>query len=76
MLAGELTIGRLGQDWAIVRLLEYATYSEIINTLGYHQLIEGWPRWRKSIRSESRKRGFDFLAKWVPEHHPALLSDR
>ena len=36
MLAGELTIGRLGKDWATVRLLEYGTYAEIIQTLGYH----------------------------------------
>jgi hypothetical protein len=76
MLAGELTIGRLGKDWATVRLLEYGTYAEIIQTLGYHRLIDGWPRWRKRIRSDSRKRGFDFLAKWVPEHRPELLSDR
>ena len=76
MLAGELTMGRLGQDWAVTRLLEYATYPEIIHFLGYRQLIDGWPRWRKSIRSDSRKRGFDFLAKWIPEHRPELLSDR
>ena len=76
ILAGELTIGRLGQDWAIIRLLEYATYPEIIHTLGYRQLIEGWPNWRKNIRSDSRKRGFDFLAKWIPAHRPELLSDQ
>jgi len=75
MLAGELTIGRLGQDWAVVRLLEYATYPEIIRLLGYRRLIEGWPRWRKSIRGDSRKRGFDFLAKWLPENHPELLTE-
>jgi hypothetical protein len=76
MLAGELTIGRLGQDWAVIRLLEYGTYPDIVHFLGYRQLINGWPRWRKSIRSDSRKRGFDFLAAWVPEHRPELLSDR
>jgi hypothetical protein len=74
ILAGEMTIGRLGRDWAAIRLLEYATYPEIIRLLGYRRLIEGWPRWRKYIRSESRKRGFDFLADWLPEHHPELLS--
>ncbi len=74
ILAGDLTIGRLGQDWAAIRLLEYAAYSEIVRLLGYSRLIEGWPRWRKRIRSESRKRGFDFLANWIPEHHPELLS--
>ena len=76
MLAGELKFGRLGQDWAVVRILEYATYPEIIHTLGYRRLIDGWPRWRKSIRSDSRKRGFDFLAAWIPVHHPELLRDR
>lgn len=74
ILAGELTIGRLGQDWAAVRLLEYAAYPEIIRLLGYRRIIEGWPRWRKRIRSDSRKRGFDFLTNWLPEHHPELLS--
>ncbi|MEA3349404.1 MAG: hypothetical protein U9Q82_02145 [Chloroflexota bacterium] len=74
MLAGELTLGRLGQDWAAIRLLEYATYAEIIRLLGYRRLIDDWPRWRERVRSESRKRGFDFLASWLPEHHPELLS--
>ncbi len=74
ILAGELSIGRLGQDWAAIRLLEYAPYPEIIRLLGYRRLIEGWSRWRGQIRDESRKRGFDFLATWLPEHHPALLS--
>jgi hypothetical protein len=75
MLAGELTIGRLGQDWAAVRLLEYATYAEIIRLLGFRRLIEGWPRWRARVRSENRVRGFDFLVKWLPEYHPELLSN-
>jgi hypothetical protein len=74
ILAGELTIGRLGQDWAVLRLLEYAPYTEIIRLLGYRRLIEGWPRWRDHIRDHGRKRGFDFLASWLPKHHPELLS--
>jgi len=74
MLAGKLTKGRLGQDWAAVRLLEYGAYPDIIHLLGYSRLIEGWPRWRARVRSESRVRGFDFLASWLPEHHPELLS--
>ena len=74
LLAGEITIGRLGTDWATIRLLEYGNYAEIIRLLGYRHLIEGWPHWRKSIRSDSRKRGFDFLVKWLPENHPELLT--
>jgi hypothetical protein len=75
MLAGDLSIGRLGQDWAVIRLLEYATYPEIVRILGYRRLVEGWPRWRESVRSESRRRGFDFLAEWLPEHHSELLTE-
>ena len=76
MLSGELTVGRLGQDWAVVRLLEYGTYREVIQMLGYRQLIEGWPHWRNKIRSDSRKRGYDFLSEWIPEHRPDLLTER
>ncbi len=74
MLLGELTFGRLGQDWATVRLLEYASFSEIRNILGFKALVNGWSNWRPSIRSESRKRGFDFLVEWLPQHYPELLS--
>ncbi len=74
ILAGRLTIGRLDRDWAAVRLLEYAPYADIVRLLGYRALLEGWPRWRSRIRSQSRKRGFDFLASWLPQHHPELLA--
>jgi len=74
MLDGKLTRGRLGQDWAAIRLLEYGQYPEIIRLLGYRRLLAGWPSWRSHIRSESRRRGFDFLAAWLPQHHPELLN--
>ncbi|MEZ4727129.1 MAG: hypothetical protein R3E79_08365 [Caldilineaceae bacterium] len=73
MLAGELTLGRLDRNWAAVRLLEYAPYREIVARLGFRALIVGWPMWRHQVRSESRKRGFDFLVEWLPKHHPELL---
>jgi hypothetical protein len=73
ILAGRLTIGRLDRDWAAVRLLEYAPYADIVRLLGFHALVQDWPRWRQRIRSQSRKRGFDFLAEWLPSHHPELL---
>ena len=56
-----------------VRLLEYATYREILQYLSFAEIVEGWPGWRGKIRSESRRRGFDFLVSWLPEHHPELL---
>lgn len=73
ILNGRITNGRLNQDWATRRLLEYAPYDEIVRLLGYKRLVENWPRWRGQIRSQSRRRGFDFLVKWLPEKHPELL---
>lgn len=73
MLAGQLSKGRLGQDWAAVRLLEYAPYEEIVQRLGFPALTLGWPRWREKIRADNRKRAFDFLVAWLPQHHPELI---
>ena len=73
ILDGHRTLGRLNQDWAARRLLEYAPYEEIIRLIGFKRLVENWPRWRGHIRSKSRVRGFDFLVKWLPEKHPELL---
>ncbi|HEV7672076.1 MAG TPA: hypothetical protein VGS22_26455 [Thermoanaerobaculia bacterium] len=73
LLAGNRTVGRLDQTWAAVRLLEYATYREILEYLTFAEIVAGWPEWRGKIRSESRRRGFDFLVSWLPQHHPELL---
>jgi len=73
ILEGRRTKGRLNQDWAARRLLEYASYEEIIHLIGFRKLVENWPRWRGRIRSKSRVRGFDFLVQWIPEKHPELL---
>jgi hypothetical protein len=73
ILEGRRTNGRLNQDWAARRLLEYASYEEIVRLIGFKRLVDNWPRWRGKIRSKSRVRGFDFLVKWLPEKHPELL---
>lgn len=74
ILEGRLAIGRLDQDWAASRLLEYAPYEEIIKLIGFHRLVTNWPRWRERVRSKSRVRGFDFLVDWLPKKHPELLN--
>ena len=70
LLEGKMSIGRLDSDWAAIRLLDYAPYPDIIHLLGFRRLVEGWSRWREHIRSESRRRSFDFLAVWMPVHYP------
>lgn len=73
LLSGRITIGRLDQDWATLRVLEYAPYREIIRLLGYRALCERWPRLREKVRSPGRRRGFDFLVEWLKTHHPEKL---
>lgn len=73
ILAGDLVIGRLDQDWAACRLIEYAPYRDIVRMIGLQRLLRNWPRWRTHIRSLSRRRGLDFLVKWLPEAHPEYL---
>lgn len=34
ILAGDLVIGRLDQDWAACRLIEYAPYRDIVRMIG------------------------------------------
>ena len=73
LLSGDLTLGRLDRTWAAVRLLEYGSYRAIVALLGFRELVKGWPEWRAHVRSESRRRGLDFLVAWLPEHHPELV---
>lgn len=74
ILAGNSARGSLDQDWAACRLIEYASYEEIIRKIGYRKLVDNWSQWRKKIRSESRLRGLDFLVEWLPEKHPEKLN--
>jgi hypothetical protein len=73
LLAGRKTVGRLDRNWAAVRLLEYAPYPEIRRLLSLRDLVAGWPTWRGRIRSETRRRGLDFLVDWLPRERPDLL---
>lgn len=74
MLAGERSFGRLDRDWAAVRLLDYGDCGEIVRRLGFRALAEGWPTWRDRIRSESRRRGLDFVVWWLAERRPDLVA--
>ena len=73
LVDGSLTLGSLDRSWAVVRLLEYAPWPEIVRILGYRSLVEQWPEWRDRVRSESRRRGLGFVAEWLPRHHPELM---
>ena len=68
MLQGRLKKGRLDQQWASIRLLEYGSYEEIKRLLGLEAIVANWQKWRPRIRAENRRRGFDFLVEWMKSH--------
>ncbi len=73
ILSGKVAIGKLNQEWATLRLFEYAPYQEIVRLLGYRGIVERWPGLRGRVRSQGRKRGFDFLVEWIKNKHPEKL---
>ena len=73
LLDGSLTLGRLDRDWAAVRLIEYASYEEMIRLIGYKGLVEGWPQWRPRVRAKEEQHGLDFVVNWLNQYHPDLL---
>jgi len=74
LLNGSLTLGRLDRDWAVLRLIEYAPYEELIRLIGYRGLVEGWSRWRSRVRAQEEREGLDFVVQWVTNYHPELLT--
>ena len=75
LLAGRLRRGTLDRDWAAVRLIEWASYEEMIRRIGYAALVREWPHWRERVRSAQQRRALDFVVEWIPRHHPELLRD-
>jgi hypothetical protein len=73
ILDGRYTDGHLDRNWAAVRLIEWAPYREMIQRIGYQGFLEGWPKWRNRLRSAQQRRALDFLAAWLPSHHPEVF---
>jgi hypothetical protein len=74
LIRGKTDVAGLDRDWAIVRLLENASYADIVRLPGFRNLIEGWPDRRRRIRSPSRLRGLDFLVEYIPSRRPEWLN--
>ena len=65
VLRGRKTAAGLDTDWAMLRLIEYAPYREIRRLLPVGDFLRKWPELMAHVRSESRRRGMDFLAAWI-----------
>lgn len=75
ILNGYRILARLDEQWATRRLLEYAPYGEMLRHLSSAEFARRWPGIRHRIRSESRRRGNDFLLKWPKDHQSQGLID-
>ncbi len=54
--------------WAMLRLIEYAPYREIRRLLPRQKFLEEWPGLAAQVRSQSRRKGMEFLYQWFRQH--------
>ena len=60
LLAGMIDPGPRERTWALLRLIEYAPYSEIRRLLPLDYFLKMWPEISGRVRSLSRRDGMDF----------------
>lgn len=53
--------------WAIVRLVEYAPFSEIKRLLPVQTFLDLWPEIAVRVRSRTRREGMEFYYHWLLE---------
>ena len=75
LLSGRNSRGRRDRTWAVVRLLDYASYRDIWRLVRLKDLKENWPQWRARVRSVSRRRGVDFLVRYL-DSHPEKINEQ
>ena len=51
--------------WALLRLIEYAPYSDIQRLLPRDRFLKEWPVLAPRVRSRTRREGMDFLYHWL-----------
>ncbi len=56
---------RAAYHGAMIRLIEYAPFSEIRRLLPRDSFIEAWPRLAPAIRSSARRQGMEFFRDWI-----------
>ena len=64
VLSGLGTVSLKDRQWAVVRLIEYAPWSEIRRLLPRDFFLEQWPVVAPRVRSRTRREGMAFLYDW------------
>ncbi len=71
VLRGEKSIPPHDERWAMLRLIEYAPFSEIKRLLPVQRFLELWPEIGPHVRSRTRREGMDFYCHWLREKQGA-----
>ena len=65
ILRGAAVLPGMDQDWAMLRLIEYAPCREIRRLLPADAFLTRWPALRNRIRSNSRREGMEYFTQWT-----------
>jgi hypothetical protein len=68
LLRGEGVSAGHDVRWALLRLIEYAPYSDLRRHLPRERFLREWPALSPRVRSRTRREGMEFLYHWFQEH--------
>ena len=64
LLSGQCKESIRDRHWALLRLIEYAPYSEIRRLLPLDYFLAEWPGLAPRVRSRTRRQGMTFFYEW------------
>jgi hypothetical protein len=64
LLQGSMARPPHDSRWALLRLIEYAPYTDIRRLLPRDRFLKEWPELAPRVRSRARREGMDFLYHW------------
>ena len=60
-LAGQEHSDFFDQQWALIRLIDYAPYPDILRLLPRRAFVQLWPQIESRVRSDARRAGMAFV---------------
>lgn len=70
VLRGETSSAGHDCDWALLRLIEYAPFRDILRLLPLDLFLTRWPMLMGRVRSVTRRAGMDYYVEWAQRGKP------